>query len=401
MDSKLTASPCLPLRETRRDSRREAPSFVDSRPVGTSFFYATFLLLVRIVLVAIRTWIDYVAVPLSMYFNAIHLASDGRRSSEGVDITRNVVYGDLRGESMDVLRPSGTNDPRNSILYVHGGGFVSVHRAVLNHSMTPLVRAGFTVFSIDYPLAPEFKHPTAIVSVLKALSYLKTERGVESVHLIGDSAGGCLVSMAVAALSNQDKSWDVRINDFMKQNSFPEVHGVSLLYSICDEDSWSDRDDHSYMNRMIAGILRTCIALYKSSPEERVTIADNFDKVEKFPPTFLLCGNTDLLTYSHEVFEQHLSSIGSEVKSVVTQGFHGYHGLPVPFSFGVWRTTVFPATCELIRWLTGGDEKRVPSLPPRSMAEYDFHLLIFLCLLHLIPFFVIWYTMQTPASSSL
>lgn len=359
--------------------------------VRSRFSCAFSSFVIQFTLFVIRVWIEYVAVPLSIYFNHSHLASDGRRSNDGVKVTRNVVYGHLKDELLDILYPSEVVDPCGDILYVHGGGFVSVHRGVLSHSMTPLVRAGFRIFSIDYPLAPQFKHPTAIISVLRALAYLKTEKGINEVQLIGDSAGGNLVSMAIAALSNPDKPWHRHIKSFINNNTFPTIKGVSLLYSICDEDSWTDRDDHSFVNTIISRILKLCLSLYRSSPEEGVTIADHFDKVETFPPTFLLCGHSDLLTYSHEVLEHHLELIGGQVKSVVTRGFHGYHGLPVPFSLGLWRTTVFPATCELIRWLTSGDEKRVPSLPRWSLAEYDFHLLFVLCVLHLIPFFALWF----------
>lgn len=342
------------------------------------------------VLYAIRTWIDYVAVPFSVYFNAFHLACDGRRSSDGVAFRRNINYGDVFNENADMLEPKDCEQvpasQRKYILYVHGGGFVSVHRAVLNHSMTPLVRAGFTVFSIDYPLAPMYRYPTAIISVLKALAFLRLEYGVQSVQIIGDSAGGNLVSMAAGILSNPDGEWDARIRDFVAVNSLPTIESVSLMYSICDRDSWADRSDNSVLNTVMSGVLQVCLGLYQSSEDDKVTVACNFDKIVFFPPTFLLCGNTDLLSYSHDVFEAHLQSISVPVRSVVTKGFHGYHGLPVPFSFGLWRTTVFPATCELIRWLTKDDESRVPVLPPRSVFEYDVHLLIILFVLHVIPF---------------
>lgn len=356
----------------------------------TSVVVNLMLYSLKVVLYAIRSWMDYVAVPFSIYFNACHLACDGRWSSEGVRMQRNVVYGDCHNEVADLLEPSSKQEnidrPKQYILYVHGGGFVSVHRAVLNHTMTPLVRAGFTVFSIDYPLAPEFKYPTPIISVLKALAFLKSEYSVDSVQLIGDSAGGNLVSMTAAVLSNPTEAWESRVKEYIQDKSFPVIDSVSLMYSICDEDSWAERSDHSFVNKIVSRIMQVCLGLYRSSAEDKVTVACNFDKIASFPPTFLLCGHTDLLSYSHEVFETHLNKINVPVRSVTTRGFHGYHGLPVPFSFGLWRTTVFPATCELIRWLTNGDESRVPVLPPRSLFEYDMHLLIILFVLHMIPF---------------
>jgi acetyl esterase/lipase len=350
--------------------------------------------LIGLLLLVLRKWIDHIAVPFSIYFNAYHLASDGKRSYQGVVSTRNIRYGELTNECMDILEPSciqnGSLSGMKYILYAHGGGFVSVHRAVLSHSMTPLVRAGFTVFSIDYPLSPEFRYPTAIISVLKALSLIHSRFGVKSVQLVGDSAGGSLISMAAGIVANPEMPWHPNIKEFLTQNTLPEIESVSLVYAICDTESWMRQDNLSIPNKFISWILRICISLYRSSSHDRVTVAENLEKILTFPPTFLLCGHTDLLIASHEVFETHLKSINVPVKSVITKGFHGYHGLPVPFSFGLWRTTVFPATCELIRFLTGGNESRVPVLPRRSVFEYDFHLLIVLCVVHLIPFFAIW-----------
>lgn len=55
------------------------------------------------------------------------------------------------------------------ILYIHGGGFVAANAAVLMQSVTPLVREGFTVYCIDYPLAPDNRFPIPVISVLRAM----------------------------------------------------------------------------------------------------------------------------------------------------------------------------------------------------------------------------------------
>ena len=73
------------------------------------------------------------------------------------------------------------------VLYVHGGGFVTVNSGVLLHSVTCFCRNGFTVYSIDYPLAPQYPYPAALVSLLRALYWLKREKNVSRVHLLGDS----------------------------------------------------------------------------------------------------------------------------------------------------------------------------------------------------------------------
>ena len=347
---------------------------------------------IRLTIHNLRVWIDHVAVPFARYFHFSHLAVDGKPCRQEVSLDCNISYGDLPCELMDIISPvNSAKKPgsKDSILYVHGGGFVSVHRGVLNHSMTPLARAGFTVYSIDYPLAPDHKYPNAIISVLKSLAHLKSCYGVTAINLLGDSAGGSLVSMAAGIIANPESDWDPAIKAVLRGHTFPEISGVALLYSICDEKSWEEQSDLSIMNFIVVCLLQLCLSLYRDTGQ-KVTVVDNMDKVKTYPPTFLLCGDGDVLQHSHEVFANELAAIDVPVESVITRGFHGYHGLPVPFSFGLWRTTVFPATCALIRWLTKGDESRVPKLPARSLAEYDIHLLVIIIALHALPFYVLW-----------
>lgn len=336
-------------------------------------------LIIQVYVYGIRYWIDYVAVPFAHYYNMTHLASDGIVSNYGVSIKRNVVYGDIPGESMDVLSPS---EPDDFILYVHGGGFVSVHRGVVNHSITPFVRAGFTVFSMDYPLAPNFKFPVPIVSVIKCLGYIKAYFGVSKVKIVADSAGGCIASMAVGAIANPTRSWDPDILRALQSTDLPQVDRVVLLYTICDDSSWDDPVHQSLSDRVQSRIMRFCLAQYRASQDNKVCISDNIEKLDTYPATLLMCGHTDPLQHSHTVFHEALESIGVDSINIVVDGFHGFHGLPPPFSFGLWRTTVFPANCMLIRWLRDGCEERVPSLPPVSWREYDLHLLVILLVAH-------------------
>ena len=336
-------------------------------------------LIIRAYVYGIRYWIYYVAVPFAHYYNMTHLASDGKVSNEGVSIKRNVVYGDIPGESMDVLSPSAPDD---FILYVHGGGFVSVHRAVVNHSITPFVRAGFTVFSMDYPLAPNFKFPVPIVSVIKCLGYIKANFRVSRVKIVADSAGGCLASMAVGAIANPTRNWDPDILSALQSTDLPEVDRIVLLYTICDESSWDEPVHQFLSDRVQSRIMRFCLAQYRASPDIKVCISENIDKLDTYPATLLMCGHRDPLQLSHKIFHEALESIGVESRNIVVDGFHGFHGLPPPFSFGLWRTTVFPANCMLIPWLRNGCLKRVPTLPPVSWREYDVHLLVVLLFVH-------------------
>jgi monoterpene epsilon-lactone hydrolase len=78
-----------------------------------------------------------------------------------------------------------------ALLYLHGGGYVSMspktHRAITGG----FALRGFRVFAPDYRLAPEHKFPAALDDATAVWRALRAEiRG--PIHVAGDSAGGGL-----------------------------------------------------------------------------------------------------------------------------------------------------------------------------------------------------------------
>jgi hypothetical protein len=96
------------------------------------------------------------------------------------------------------------------ILFGHGGGWVCQGTDVQLGQLPAIARAaGMAVYSFNYPLAPEDPFPVAVVSTLRALSYLRTHRGYDAVALLGESAGGNLISMGARCIL----SWGERTDN--------------------------------------------------------------------------------------------------------------------------------------------------------------------------------------------
>lgn len=119
--------------------------------------------------------------------NQANYAQDGAPVLEGVLDIRLEKFGVLSRETCHVLTP--TKPSGKALVYVHGGGFVVANSTVLLHSITLFCRQGFTVYSLDYPHAPENRFPGPLISILRALVWLKAEHGVHETALFGDSAG--------------------------------------------------------------------------------------------------------------------------------------------------------------------------------------------------------------------
>jgi pectinesterase len=117
---------------------------------------------------------------------------------------REVQYGRAAGESLllDVCVPDGKG-PFPAVILVHGGGWSSGDKTSgVDPLFTPLSKAGLGWFSINYRLAPKHPYPAAVEDIETAVRWVKahaTEFNVDAnrLALLGESAGGQLVAMAV------------------------------------------------------------------------------------------------------------------------------------------------------------------------------------------------------------
>jgi acetyl esterase len=93
-------------------------------------------------------------------------------------------------------------DPRGTLVYFHGGGFVvgglhshdDVCAEIADH-------CDLRIIAVDYRLAPENPHPAAYEDALNVTRHLIA--GGDPVILAGDSAGGCLAASVAHALRGE------------------------------------------------------------------------------------------------------------------------------------------------------------------------------------------------------
>jgi acetyl esterase len=116
-----------------------------------------------------------------------------------------VEFARAGGESLtlDAHVPDGPG-PFPTAILVHGGGFTQgTKQSFIKPLFEPLTRAGFTWFTINYRLAPKHRYPAPVEDVETAIRWVKEHAARYKVDpnriaLIGESAGGHLVSLAGA-----------------------------------------------------------------------------------------------------------------------------------------------------------------------------------------------------------
>ena len=119
-------------------------------------------------------------------------------------------YGSHRDETLEHIPSKSGVPPQAPLIYIHGGGWIAGKKELYTRDLLFLSEVGYPVFNLEYPLAPEHPHPHILRSLLSALRWLRANySNCDSVHLMGDSAGGNLVTMLGLMLENPLLAKDV------------------------------------------------------------------------------------------------------------------------------------------------------------------------------------------------
>jgi len=146
----------------------------------------------------LREFADLRTVIDAEVLDGVRAGIDARRRTEaaGMDVTGltvsdAVVPGGDREIAVRIYRPA---DPVASALFCHSGAFVLGNLDIDHRLCVELARrAGVSVISVDYRLAPEHPYPAALTDALDALSWI-ADTAAGPVGVIGSSAGGCLAA---------------------------------------------------------------------------------------------------------------------------------------------------------------------------------------------------------------
>jgi len=194
--------------------------------------------------------------------------------------------------------------------------------------------------------------------------------------MLGDSAGGNLAAMVTAVLSNETLL--ERLTPFTGHEDFsswalPKVQRLGVIYGLLgrelsDQDSETLQTDPSWtewvVKRSSESVLSFVLNQYSGGStnpafEGKVVLNDLEGHLTDFAPeTLLLCGTADpLLATNRHALKLIRQQTGRECRLVEYEGsIHSFHGLPVQWTFGRWLKDAYPATCELVKFFTGGKE---------------------------------------------
>jgi acetyl esterase/lipase len=216
--------------------------------------------------------------------------------------------------TLDVFRSPGAG-ARPTVVWIHGGAWISGHRRDVEPYLRLLADAGYTAIGLDYGRGPESVYPTAPKQLLAALEHLRRHAGRlgiarDRIVLAGDSAGAQLASQLATAITNPSYARDAGLTTTLPVDALRAVilhcgvfdlSGVSkvtglagwgfraALWAYTGHRNWSDSTAGRHMSTI-----------------DHVT--------PRFPPVFVSGGNADALTARQSrPFAAHLRTLGVPV----------------------------------------------------------------------------------------
>jgi acetyl esterase/lipase len=213
-----------------------------------------------------------------------------------MQLVKNVVYGSLPRQRLDVWRMSTTPLHAPVVLFIHGGSWTMGDKREQGRPMLhEFVRRGWIAVVPNYRLAPRHPWPAQIEDVTRVLGWVKKNIAThggdpERVVVSGGSAGGQLA--ALVALSAKDATW--RPHDMTDVADW-SVRGAMPFYGVLettgDEAHWRG------LGRGIRILLeRRIVQVPYEGNEPLYRAMSPFDRIgADAPPFFVVQGRNDTL----------------------------------------------------------------------------------------------------------
>lgn len=230
-----------------------------------------------------------------------------------------IAYGDGGvNETFDLYRPSGAQGPLPTVVWIHGGAWISGSKENVDPYIRMIAVEGYTTVSLNYTVAPEASYPTAVHQLNRALAYLvehADDLGIDPdrIAIAGDSAGAQLTSQLATMITNPEFAQEVGVEPALTPD---QLKAVVLNCGIYDTSGIPNAPG-------IGGWgFRIALWAYLGERDWSTSVGDSqMSTIEwvtaDFPRTWISGGNGDPLTDSQsKPLAEKLDGLGVDVTSV-------------------------------------------------------------------------------------
>ncbi|WP_082618194.1 alpha/beta hydrolase [Oerskovia sp. Root22] len=237
----------------------------------------------------------------------------------GVVSTTDVAYrADDPDALLDVHRPASAEGPLPTVVWTHGGGWVSGSKEQVASYAKIVASHGYTVVAIDYSIAPGATYPTPLFELNDALAYVTEhadELGVDPgrIVLAGDSAGSQISAQVAGAVTSPAYARELGLEPAIG----PDQLAAVVLHCGAYDIGLVDTSKGGASAWFLETVLWSYSGTKDFADDPRFAAASVTDHVTAdFPPAFLTGGNADPLTPQGRALVARLAEAGVEVDAI-------------------------------------------------------------------------------------
>ncbi|WP_053228473.1 alpha/beta hydrolase [Spirochaeta cellobiosiphila] len=240
------------------------------------------------------------------------LITDGKDKGNSLPLQMNIQYHE---------KP---HNPNPVVLFIPGGGFTIAPIEGLPITRNYLANHGYAVVSAQYRVIGEGLYKDAVADVNDAIRYVKSHApkynmDPERIVLLGNSAGGYMVSLATISANRENK--DFRGESNLEYST--EVKGVINLYGLSDLRKIAD--DYTEDSRLSHEVNTSLESHYVNGVYSQTSIMDNGETAKASnpltyidgtePPFLFLHGDKDLAVSPSQTVILHEALLAAGVSS--------------------------------------------------------------------------------------
>lgn len=277
------------------------------------------LVLIAIVILAIRLspW-PSVAV-ISYFFSKGDQASEAgleKHVPAGIVSRRDIAYGEGSDETFDLYYPEGTDAPRPTIVWVHGGAFVAGSKGGVANYLRVLAGHGYTAIAVEYSKGYGTTYPKPVEQVNAALGFL-VRRPLDlkvdpaTIILAGDSAGAQIASQVALITTDPAYASAIGISPQLKAT---QLSAMILFSGAYDPSPANLEIHHAWFSKTV---LWAYLGVKNFHKHERFRLMSVTAHVTgAFPPSFISSGNGDPLAPQALALAQKLDGLGVNLETL-------------------------------------------------------------------------------------
>ncbi|SMO71926.1 Acetyl esterase/lipase [Chryseobacterium rhizoplanae] len=206
-----------------------------------------------------------------------------------------------------------------TIVWIHGGGWVSGSKEIVGNYCRMLAGKGYTVAAIDYSVAPEYTYPTPVIQANAALDYLNKNFATlhidsGSMIIAGDSGGAQIAAQLANIISEPAYAAKFNIKSALKRE---QLRAVLLFCGAYDLNDIKQADSRGPGKDFLRTVFWAYTGTRNFIHDPEVATASVADYVTPaFPPAFISVGNADPLASQSYMFARKLARLNVKVDTL-------------------------------------------------------------------------------------